>query len=54
MTNPQTKAPPKSGTQLFGVIKIRDVWLNDMGDGPSLIWDNKAKNGVGLMSGFMI
>jgi len=42
MTNSQTKALPKSGTQLFGVIKIRDVWLNEMGDGASLIWDNKA------------
>ena len=43
MTNSQTKATPKSGTQLYGVVKVRDVWLNDMGDGPSLIWDNKAR-----------
>ncbi len=43
MTNSQTKAQPKSGTQLFGVIKIRDVWLNDLGEGPSLIWDNRAR-----------
>jgi hypothetical protein len=42
MTNSQTKATPKTRTQLFGVIKIRDVWLNELGDGPSLIWDNKA------------
>ena len=28
---------------MFGVVKIRDVWLNDLGEGPSLIWDNKEK-----------
>jgi len=36
----------KSGSrhvQLFGVVRIRDVWLNDLGEGPSLIWDNKAR-----------
>ena len=43
MTNSQTKATPKSASQLFGVIKIRDVWLNELGEGPSLIWDNKAR-----------
>jgi|OSPMetMinimDraft_2_1075162.scaffolds.fasta_scaffold57882_1 hypothetical protein len=43
MTNSQTKALPKSASQLYGVVKVRDVWLNDMGDGPSLIWDNKAR-----------
>jgi len=43
MTNSQTKALPKSGTQLFGVIKIRDVWLNERGDGASLIWDNRVR-----------
>ena len=43
MTNSQTKALPKSVSQLFGVIKIRDVWLNDLGEGPSLIWDNRAR-----------
>jgi hypothetical protein len=34
---------PSGQKQLFGVIKIRDVWLNEMGDGASLIWDNRAK-----------
>jgi len=48
-----TKTKPKPGdrkgnktsgqSQLFGIVKIRDVWLNDMGDGPSLIWDSRAK-----------
>ena len=28
---------------MFGVVRIRDVWLNDLGEGPSLIWDNKAR-----------
>jgi hypothetical protein len=37
------KNKPSAQSQPFGVIKIRDVWLNDMGDGPSLIWDNKAR-----------
>jgi len=37
------KTKPSAQSQLFGVIKIRDVWLNDMGEGPSLIWDNRAK-----------
>jgi len=38
------RGPKPSGeAQLFGVVKIRDVWLNDMGDGTSLIWDNRAK-----------
>jgi len=50
ITRAKTKPKPGSGgnkpsgqSQLFGVIKIRDVWLNDAGDGPSLIWDNRAK-----------
>jgi hypothetical protein len=49
ITRAETKPKPGSGenkpsaqSQLFGVIKIRDVWLNEYADGASLIWDNRA------------
>jgi hypothetical protein len=50
ITRAKTKPKPGDGTgnkpsgqrQLFGVIKIRDVWLNEYADGTSLIWDNRA------------